>query len=170
MNKYYFLWLFLAFVNLSFAQKTIQSTNEFTIMGLVEKPITVQFSKILQDKITDVGNFTVINHLGEFKQEYRNVKGVALLELMKDVKITASSPKLLSEYYFIFKGSDGYSVVFSWNEIFNTEVGKNIFIVTETNNKSQLEGTERILLISGKDFKTGRRHVKGLKSIEAKRI
>jgi hypothetical protein len=170
MKKYHFLWLFLALANFCFAQKPIESTNEFTIMGLVEKPLTIPFSKILQEKNTNIGDFTVTNHLGEFKQEYKNVKGVALLDLMKDVKITASSPKLLSEYYFIFKGSDGYSVVFSWNEIFNTEVGKTIFIVTETNNKSQLEGTERILLISSKDFKTGRRHVKGLKTIEVKRI
>ena len=170
MKKHYFLWLLLLLVNFCFAQKPIESTNEFTISGLVEKPSTIPFSKILQEKNVDIGNFTVTNHLGEFKQEYKNVKGVALLDLMKDVKITVPSPKLLSEYYFIFKGSDGYSVVFSWNEIFNTEVGKTIFIVTETNNKSQLEGTERILLISAKDFKTGRRHVKGLKTIEVKRI
>jgi hypothetical protein len=170
MKKYHFLWLFLLLANFCFAQKPIESTNEFTIMGLVEKPLTISFAKILQEKSTDIGNFTVTNHLGEFKQEYKNVKGVALLDLMKDVKITASSPKLLSEYYFIFKGSDGYSVVFSWNEVFNTDVGKTIFIVTETNNKSQSDGTERILLISTKDYKTGRRHVKGLKTVEVKRI
>ena len=108
--------------------------------------------------------------MGEFKQTYKNVKGVALLDLIKDVKITSPSPKLLSEYYFVFKGSDGYSVIFSWNEIFNTEVGRTIFVVTETNNKSQSEGSERILLISTKDFKTGRRHVKSLKTVEVRRI
>jgi hypothetical protein len=170
MKKYYFICLFIVLTNFGFAQKPIESTNEFTIMGLVEKPITIPFSKILQEKTTVIGTFTVNNHLGEFKQEYKNVKGVALLDLMKDVKITSPSPKLLSEYYFIFKGSDGYSVVFSWNEIFNTDVGKTIFIVTESNNKSQSEGTERILLISTKDYKTGRRHVKGLKTVEVKRI
>lgn len=104
------------------------------------------------------------------KKEYKNVKVVALLYILQKLNITTTSPKLLSEYYFVFRGSDGYAVVYSWNEIFNTDIGNSIFIVTEADNKKLTESTDRILLISTRDFKTGRRHIKGLKSIEIRRI
>jgi len=98
------------------------------------------------------------------------VKGVLLLDLLKDISITTASPKLLSEYYLVFKASDGYSVVVSWNELFNTEIGNSFYIVTEANNQKQKDAPEKILLIATKDFKTGRRHIKGLQNIEIKRI
>lgn len=110
------------------------------------------------------------NHKGDFRKEYKNVQGVKLLDLIQDLKLTESNPKLLSEYYLIFKASDGYSVVVSWNELYNTEIGEAFYIVVEADGKSLQNSSESILLISTKDFMTGRRHIKGLKSIEVKRI
>lgn len=153
-----------------FSQNKIETTNEFTVTGLVDKPITISYPDIEKQKIIDIGDFKITNHLGEFKKEYKNVKGVLLLDLLKDISITTASPKLLSEYYLVFKASDGYSVVVSWNELFNTEIGNTFYIVTEANNQSQKDAPEKILLIATKDFKTGRRHIKGLQNIEVKRI
>jgi hypothetical protein len=137
---------------------------------LLDKPLTVSYEDLTKEKIVTIGDFKVTNHLGEFKKEYKNVKGVRLLDILKKISITATSPKLLSEYYLVFKASDGYSVVVSWNELFNTEVGHSFFLVVEADNKSQKDATEKILFISTKDFKTGRRHIKGLENIEIKRI
>jgi hypothetical protein len=170
MKKLILLLLLIITSTIINAQKIIESTNQFTIMGLVDKPKIVSFNDLDKEKVTELGDIKITNHLGEFKKEYKNVKGVSLLSLMKDVNITASSPKLLSEYYFILKASDGYSAVISWNELFNTEIGNTFFLVVEADNKNQKDGSEKILLISTKDFKTGRRHIKGLQSIEVKRI
>jgi hypothetical protein len=165
-----FTLLFVFSITFGFAQKSVESTNQFTISGLVDKPKTINFSDLQQEKSIEIGDFKITNHAGEFRKEYKNMKGVPLLNLFKDVKITAESPKVLSEYYLIIKASDGYSVVLSWNELFNTEAGNTFFIVLEADGKSQAESSERILLIATKDFKTGRRHVKGLQSIEIKKI
>ncbi len=165
------LILALIFISIiGFSQKTVEATSQFTVMGLVEQPKVISYSDLEKQKIVEIGDFKVTNHLGEFRKEYRNVKGVSLLDLLKDINITATSPKLLSEYYLIFKASDGYSAVVSWNELFNTEIGNSFFLVVEADNKSQKDSSEKILLISTKDFKTGRRHIKGLQSIEIKRI
>lgn len=155
---------------IGFSQKTIESTDQFTVMGLVEKQKTITFHDLEKEKIVALGDFKVTNHLGEFKKEYKNVKGVSLLKLLNEVNIKASSPKLLSEYYLVFKASDGYSVVASWNELFNTEIGNSFYLVVEADGKLQSDSSEKILLVSTKDFKTGRRHVKGLQSIEIKKI
>ena len=155
---------------LGVSQPTIESTNQIIVSGLVDKPLTITYTGLEKEKIVSIGDFKVTNHLGEFKKEYKNVKGVLLLDVLKNLTITATNPKLLSEYYFVFKASDGYSAVFSWNELFNTEIGNTFFLVVEADHKSQKESTEKILMISTKDFKTGRRHIKGLQSIEVKRI
>lgn len=166
-----FILIALVFItHFGFAQKAIEATNEFTITGLVDKPLIISYGDLLKEKIVDIGNFKVTNHLGEFKKEYKNVKGVLLLDLFKNINITTTSPKLLSEYYLVFKATDGYSAVVSWNEFFNTEIGNSFFLVVEADNKSQKDAAEKILLISTKDFKTGRRHIKGLQSIEIRRI
>jgi hypothetical protein len=170
MNKIIIFFLCIVVNQLGFSQKNIESTTQFTIMGLVEKPITVAYADLEKEKIVEIGDFKITNHLGEYKKEYKKVKGVLLLDLLKNLNITATSPKLLSEYYFVLKASDGYSAVISWNELFNTEIGNTFFIVVEADGKSQKEATERMLFISTKDFKTGRRHIKGLQSIEVKRI
>ncbi len=153
-----------------FAQKNVESTNEFVIMGLVETPKTLTFADLQTKKTVELGDFKITNHAGEYRKEYKNMKGVSLLSLLSDVKITAESPKLLSEYYLILKASDGYSAVLSWNELFNTDLGNSFFIITEADGRLQADSSERILLIAIKDFKTGRRHIKGLKSIEIKKI
>lgn len=155
--------------NIIFAQ-TVESTNSIKITGLVENPIEITYQKIEKSKIVDLGNFKITNHAGEFRKEYKNIKGVALIDFLKEIKITASSPKVLSEYYFIFRASDGYSVVASWNEIFNTEIGNTFYIVLEADGKSLKDSSEKILMIATKDFKTGRRHIKGLQTIEIKKI
>ncbi|MCX2575377.1 molybdopterin-binding protein [Pedobacter sandarakinus] len=153
-----------------FSQTQVVATNEFTVSGLVDQPLKITYADLEKQKIVNIGDFKITNHLGEFKRVYKNVKGVSLLDLLKNLNIKATSPKLLSEYYLVLKASDGYSAVVSWNELFNTEIGNSFYLVVEADNKSQKIATEKILLISTKDFKTGRRHIKGLANIEIRRI
>jgi hypothetical protein len=170
MKKFLFIVSLLYISAFCLAQENIKSTDEFTIIGLVDKQVTITFADIAKEKSVSLVNFKVTNHLGEFKKEYKNIKAVPLLPVLERVAITSPSPKVLSEYYLIFRCTDGYSVVYSWNEIFNTEIGKSIFIITEADNKKLSESSDRILVICTSDFKTGRRHLKGLASIEVKRI
>jgi hypothetical protein len=170
MKSSVYLLFALLVASTSFAQKQVESTNQFEINGLVDKPKTISFSDLQKEPFVEIKNFKITNHAGEFRKEYKNIKAVALLPLLKDVTITTLSPKLLSEYCLVLKASDGYSAVVSWNELFNTEIGASFFLVIEADGKSQAESTECILLIATKDFKTGRRHIKGLQSIEIKRV
>ena len=73
-------------------------------------------------------------------------------------------------FYFVFIASDGYRVVFSWNEIYNTETGNNFFIVTEMEGKKLYDVDQRIIFISTADLKTGRRYIKGLEKIEVRQL
>src|SRR6478609_1632115 len=170
MKNFGIVFILLCVSAFGFSQETIKPTDEIKIIGLVEKQVTITFSDIAKENAVSLENFKVTNHLGEFRKEIKNIKAVPLLPFLQKFNITAPSPKVLSEYYLVFRCSDGYSVVYSWNEIFNTEIGKSIFVITEADNKKLTESSDRILIICTSDFKTGRRHLKGLESIEIKRI
>ncbi|GAB4487982.1 MAG: hypothetical protein OHK0019_03690 [Saprospiraceae bacterium] len=137
---------------------------------MLDSVFTISFGEIAQMDKTDLGSLKITNHRGEFKKEYINLKGVQMLPILEKIKFRVQKPRELNEYYLIFRASDGYAVVFSWNEIFNTEIGQSLYILTEADGKSLTENSERILAVAIKDFNTGRRHVKNLSSIEVKRI
>lgn len=164
------LSFFLLFSGGLFAQRPVIPTDSIRIFGMTDSLFAISFEEITRSDKADLGNFKVTNHRGEFKKEYRNVEGVELLTILEKIKIRVEKPRELSEYCLIFRAADGYTVVFSWNEIFNTEIGKSLYIVTAADGKSLSESSDRILMIATKDFNTGRRHIKNLHSIEVKRI
>lgn len=151
------------------AQKT-ESSNELKITGAVKNPTTISYLEIAKKQPVAIGDLTITSHTGDFRKKYKNLKGVPLLELVRDVQINAPSPKDLSSYYLVLSATDNYSVVISWNELFNTEIGKTFFIVTEIDGTSMKESPESILMIAAKDFRTGRRHIKGLSTIEIRKL
>jgi len=68
--------------------------------------------------------------------------------------------------FIVASAYDGYKVVFSWQEIFNTAVGGGVMILLERDGKP-LDGEQgQLELISAEDYFAGSRYVKGLKNIE----
>jgi len=124
MKLFLTLCAFVA-INRICAQKQILTTDHIQISGLVDSSFSISFETIARQKAVKLGHFKVISHSGAFKKEYRRLSGVPLLPILEKVKITAQNPKELSEYYFVMSASDGYRVVFSWNELFNTPIGQN---------------------------------------------
>jgi hypothetical protein len=144
-------------------------STSFVIQGEVKASKTFTIADLKKMPASPVGDVVITNHLGEKKSEAKGLKGVLLKDLISQVEINAESPRVLSEYYFVCMANDGYRVVYSWNELFNTSVGESVFIVTEKNGKSIENMQDAILMISSKDQRTGRRHVKALTTIEVKR-
>jgi len=145
------------------AQQTVQATNEFSIEGLVVKTLVINLDSLKAHSTTRIDSLVITNHVGERKSTLKNLAVVPLRDFLNQADIPVESPKQLSEIYFVCEAGDGYKVVFSWNEIFNNPVGREIYLIVEKNGK-KLENTEdRICLISRSDQMTGRRYVKGLK-------
>ena len=167
MRLLFFLFLLMG---LSGNAQQVKVTASFTISGEVFTPLTVSVMDLKKWKEVDIGDLVITNHLGEKKSEDKGLKGILLKEILQTVEIKSESPKVLSEYYFVFIASDGYKAVYSWNELFNTAVGDSVYLITEKNKQRVTEMDDSILVVSTKDFKTGRRNVKGLSSIEVMRV
>lgn len=152
-----------------FSQKDPGRTTSFIISGEVKSPFTISLSDLTKYTELFIGDVIITNHLGEKKSEQKALKGVLLKEVLQKAEIMNDNPRVLSEFYFQCKAADGYIVVYSWNELFNSPTGESVFLVTSKNDIKMSDLDESILMISSKDYKTGRRYVKALTSIEVKR-
>ncbi len=167
----YFLILALSILCSSAqAQRNVPATNEFKVTGDIKAERTFRISDIEKYRQADLGDISIKNHKGEEKSLIHKVKGVLLKSILDSVGISIDKPKELSEYYFIFIASDGYKNVYSWNEIFNSPIGDKLYILTGKDGKGMAEMDGHILVLSMADFNTGSRYLKGLATIEVKRV
>ena len=165
------LTLTLVFLSMTvWAQKPTQATNAFTVSGQVKKEMTFSLAEIEKFPSQPIPDVTITNHSGEPRGIATQLRGILVKDLLKDLELQEESPKLLSEFFFTFISSDNYKVVYSWNEIFNSPTGDNLFLITSRDGKELKDMEERILILTPTDFKTGRRHIKGLTKILVERV
>jgi len=166
------LLLVLAFTvfSASAQKENIPTTENFSIEGKVKKSLSLSLADLSSYKSYSIDSIVITNHLGERKSSLKKVKAVLLKDILDKVEIDAEAPKVLSEYYLVCIASDNYKVVFSWNEIFNNDTGKSVYIITAQDGKPATGLDNRIALVSPKDQMTGRRYVKGLQKIVVERV
>ncbi|AYN67668.1 molybdopterin-binding protein [Euzebyella marina] len=169
MRKSKYIFFLLLLLSIEF-QLSAQTTSSFSVVGEVEQTMSFSLTDIDDFNASDIKELEILNHKGEARGTASQLKGVLVKDLLADMKLKESNPKLYSEFYFTFAAIDGYKVVFSWNEIFNSPTGDNLYLVTSRDGKSLPEMEHSILIITTTDYKTGRRHIKGLSQIIVNRV
>lgn len=160
------LILFFLYAGSVLAQETQwKPTHQFTISGQIKRESVITMDSLNKYPIKEIGEIKVTNHMGDFKHKDDKLKGVLLKDILSHSELTATSPKLFSRFYFTCVGSDGYTVVYSWNELFNTEIGDNVYILMEKNGVKADKMPESLQMASMLDFKTGRRFLHNLDKI-----
>ncbi len=171
MMKKALLWIvFLLWFCAGMAQVKPAATDSLLLFGLVEAPLTIGLNRLQQETQVHIDSVVIKNYKGVFKKTLKNINAVPLTTLLKKITISAASPKELSEFYFVAKAADGYAAVISWNELFNSEMGDSFVVVTSIDGIQAGQLPDRIILLSLKDILTGRRYIKGLSSIEVRRM
>lgn len=162
-----FLLLWTFFVQTVNAQKT---TESFTIEGEVASPVQITEAQLKSYPHVTRDSVRIFSHDMHPKSLLKNVSGVLLRDVLSAVRFNNENPKVLSEYFIECIASDGYKVVFSWNEIFNSDTGSQAMVITEKNGAGFAELDDRIAIVSPFDKATGRRYVKWLKEILIQRV
>jgi hypothetical protein len=142
-----------------------QTTTSFTVSGNVKSEKKISVNDLEKMPLLVIGDLAITNHKGEVKGTAKNMRGIRLRDVLKDIELDTDNPKLMSEYYFVATATDGYRVVFSWNELFNSGIGETVYVVIEKDGKKVSQTEDSILTISSSDIRTGRRFVKNLSSI-----
>jgi len=154
----------------SVAQENIPVTSSITIEGQIKKTVVLELSDIKKFNTVTVDSVRITNHLMEYRKTIKNIKGVSLKDILSKIEFDVSSPKLMSELYIVCMASDNYKAVFSWNEIFNSDLGKQALIIVSADGMAAENRDDRIALLSPSDHATGRRYVKGLQKIIIQRV
>jgi hypothetical protein len=164
MKKILFLFLFCS-TTATFAQQTETQTRQFAIIGKVKIGSIITMDSLNSYPLKTIGNIKVTDHTGTFKHQDDQLKGVLLKDILSHSQWLLT-PHLFSSMYFTCVGADGYKVVYSWNELFNTEIGDNVYIILEKNGIKADQLTSSIQMVSMLDYKTGRRYLHNLEKIE----
>lgn len=166
-------WMTMMLVVIStttWAQQQDERTREFVVTGEIKKELKFTFADIERLPAKALGDVVITNHMGEPRGTATRLSGVLVKDLLQDLALDEASPKRFSEFYLTFVASDNYKVVYSWNEIFNSPTGENLYLITSRDGKKMQEMEESILILTPTDLKTGRRHIKGLSKIVVRRV
>ena len=168
--KYKTIIYLLLLSSIAKAQKNATPTNEFIISGEVKAPLKFSLKLATGFTSNSVDSIVIHNHLHERKRAIHNVKGILLRDVLEKAGLSEDKPKLFSEFYFTCIASDGYKVVFSWNELFNTDIGNGVMIITDEEGKKADAINDHIAIVSPLDKATGRRYVQTLQEIKVERV
>jgi hypothetical protein len=165
MNKSLLVFYFVL-TGIALAANTNRTLAQaFAISGKVKEGKKLTQEDLRKFTIHDIGDIAISNHKGEPKGTAKGLKGVLIRDVLESVTLETDDPKLNSEYYFVFKAADGYKVVYSWNELFNTTTGESAYLALDKEGQPMDTHEDNILMISSKDVRTGRRYVKNLETI-----
>ena len=95
--------------------------------------------------------------------------GIRLIDVLEEAEIRRDARLALRRTYVVASATDGFQVVFSWAELFNTAVGGGVLVAFERDNAPLRDGEGRIALVSLADERPGTRHVKWLSRIDVRR-
>ncbi len=137
--KYFLFFCFGFFLcQTSGAQNTSES---FTVSGEVLKAETIDIAKLSGYTQVHLDSLRIYSLDMQPKGLMKNINGVLLKDILSAIPFNNENPKSLSEYYIECLATDGYIVLFSWNEIFNSETGKHVMIITsQKRNKRRAAG------------------------------
>lgn len=168
----YFSLLFLFLPLTLLAQKKIESSKSLAIVGAVKQEISFSIADLQKypSQKAGKGKLNIYSHDGTLRSTLKGLEGIPIKMLFEKVEFAVDSPKDLSQVYLVFEATDGYQALYSWNEIFNTPVGDQVYVLTKADGLGLETMEQRIAVVSMSDVRTGRRYVKGFNKITVKRL
>lgn len=140
-------------------------STEVEVSGLVENTLKLDVKELEKMSYFKSGSVPVICMSGETKDDVQSYEGVLLKDIIDKAIIKVESGKEYNNVYFKVIATDGYQVIFSYNEVFNTKLGDNIIVFYKKNGKYLEDYQGKIALISIDDTKNGPRHIRLLEKI-----
>ena len=145
-------------------------TKELSVTGAVETTLRLKVEDLKKFPMHEVNMEQLVCQSGEKVGNLGTIKGVWLKDIIEKAVVKTEEHNDVKKMVIIASASDGYKVVYSWTEVFNSPIGDGVIIFIEQNGKPLSDDEGKIAMVSTKDTRTGPRHVKWLKEIEIKKI
>jgi DMSO/TMAO reductase YedYZ molybdopterin-dependent catalytic subunit len=141
---------------------------QLTVSGAVQQPVSFSAEELRRFPVEQIVTLQLPGR--DAGSPPSVLKGVRLRALLERAQIKTPDHNTVKKLAVIASASDGYKVVFSWSELFNAELGDSVLVLFERDGKPLAPAEGPLALISGKDLRTGPRHVKWLQSVEVRQI
>ena len=158
--------LFCFLSTLAFAQKAAPYpvSDELMVSGLVNKPVTLSLSDMAAMSDTSFATIKIVTHAGQPKQTYQQAKCVSLKKLIATNLKSDVQQKAKNALYFVCRAADGFTLVFSNNEVLHSP--NHFFIVVGYDGQPLGSMPERLELLDINPDFTATSRLSGLKQIE----
>ena len=140
--------------------------SEITLRGDIDKAVRFDTQTLRAMAPTVIDKLPVVCKSGEEKVAPSRYKGVLLSSLLDQTSFSAQSFKMYNTMAVIVTARDGYRVMFSYNELYNTAVGQQVIVAYEKDGRDLENGA--LMLLSGGDTMTGPRHVRDVAEVEVR--
>ncbi len=145
-------------------------TTSIAVSGAVLHKLTLSVDDLKKFPPQQIGETPVVCQSGATISKMDSAKGILLRDILGKAGIVTHAPNDVKKMVIIATASDGYKVVFSWTEVFNSPIGDGVIVFYERNGMPLTDDEGRIAMISTKDIRTGPRHVNWLTEIEVRKI
>ncbi|MDC8756320.1 molybdopterin-dependent oxidoreductase [Janthinobacterium fluminis] len=152
------------------ADPSVYVTHSISVGGAVEHPLQLSVEALREFPQHAVREVGLICQSGANMGKLENFKGVRLRDILEKAVLASSGHNSVKSMAIIATASDHYKAVFSWAELFNSEIGDGVMVFFEKDGKALGDEEGRIAMVSMKDTRTGPRHVKWLQSIEVRKL
>ena len=154
----------------------LYESDRIEVKGLIERPTVLTIDSLKKLNVHTGGPFNIMSRTGEVKQEFKTFKGV----LLKDI-VTRAGMKLENKaeigkynfekgsYYIVLTATNGYRIIYTYNELVFTSVGDNAYVVFERNG-AEISDKGKIIGFCITDKVTGARNIQWLKSISVEKL
>ncbi len=146
------------------------TTTQLAVAGAVENRLLLTVDDLKALPSREMGSLPIVCQSGATTSTIQSLKGVLLRDVLEKAVLVLKDHNDAKKMAVIATASDGYKVVFSWSEIFNSPLAEGILVFYERDGRPLDEAEGRIALISAKDTRTGPRHVKWLSGVEVRKI
>lgn len=143
-------------------------THSLSVMGEVKQKLELKVGDLKKMPTQTLNDVPIISKKGT--KVIKSIKGVLLKDILDKAEIVTKNPGDTKRMFIVATASDGYKAIFSWNEIFNSPLSEGILVAFEKDKKKLDDSDGELLLLSAKDFMTGARHVRWLKSVDVRKI
>jgi hypothetical protein len=148
----------------------VAAGSTITISGEVQKVLRLSVQDLKKFKAAEVARRAEHPRpQAEGKPAEDRYLGCLLREVLNEAGLTQSHRRDLRRSYILVTATDGYQILFSWGEVFNTELGDAIYIAYERNGAPIDDAEGGIALFSLKDTAAGPRFARGVSTIQVLR-
>lgn len=144
----------------------VRNGSVVQINGRVRKPFLISMEELCKMESEVLEDLFVVCGSGDPRGSIGSCRGVLLEDLIRKADVIKEEHDDTKKMFLVASAGDGYKVVFSWQEIFNSPVGGGVLILFEKDGEPLDRERKRVDLISAQDIFMGSRYVKGLTNIE----